>query len=166
MNGYIDTYRQCVGSNWEINPSPPLPSIHDFPLLPVYPTSTPSPTLLQPTLSSTLTLISVILVHHSSRPLVHHHCLSPLPLLDLVKHLSHLFIHLDVLEPGILGCKNPQNWVYSPYQKKKLNHPTQTKRQRQKRNGIVTYRLHFPIHPLTLPLQHPLVKVNQNQDQR
>ena len=31
MNGYIDTYRQCLESNWEITPSPPLPSIQRFP---------------------------------------------------------------------------------------------------------------------------------------
>jgi len=31
MNGYCDTYRQCLESNWEINPSPPLPSIQRFP---------------------------------------------------------------------------------------------------------------------------------------
>jgi hypothetical protein len=154
----------ALGQIGKLTQVPLYHPFNDFLLLPVYPTSTP--TLLQHTLSSTSTLISVILVHHSSRPLVHHHCLSPLPLLDLVKHLSHLFIHLDVLEPGILGCKNPQNWVYSPYQKKKLNHPTQTKRQRRKRNGTVTYRLHFPIHPLTLPHRHLLVKVNQNQDQK
>lgn len=31
MNGYCDTYRQCLQSNWEIDPSPPLPSIQRFP---------------------------------------------------------------------------------------------------------------------------------------
>ena len=80
-------------------------------LLLVYPT--PTSTLPQTILGSTLTLISVILVLHSSRPLpprplqslLHH----SLPLLDLVKHLSHLSIHLDVLELGISGCKNLQS---------------------------------------------------------
>jgi len=36
MNGYIDTYRQCLGTNWENNPSPPLPSIQRFPPSPCY----------------------------------------------------------------------------------------------------------------------------------
>jgi len=31
MNGYTDTYRHCPESHWEINPSPPLPSIQRFP---------------------------------------------------------------------------------------------------------------------------------------
>jgi hypothetical protein len=150
----------------QIGKLPQVPLYHLYNvshLLLVYPT--PTPTLLQTTLGSTSILISVILVLHSSRPPPHRPRPLPShrwqPLLDLVKHLSHLSIHLDVLELGILGCKNLPNWVCSPYQKKKLN-----PQQKRKRNGTVTYRPLSPIPPHTLPLRLPLVKVNQNQDQR
>jgi hypothetical protein len=152
----------------QIGKLPQVPLYHLYNvshLLLVFPT--PTATLLQQTLGSTSILISVILVLHSSRPPPHRPRPLPShrwqPLLDLVKHLSHLFIHLDVLELGILGCKNLPNWVYSPYQKKKLNHPTQ-RRRRRRRNGTVTYRPLFLTPPHILPHRHRLVRVNQNQD--
>jgi hypothetical protein len=150
----------------QIGKLPQVPLYHLYNvshLLLVYPT--PTPTLLQTTLGSTSILISVILVPHSSHPLPPRPLPSLLhrsqPLLDLVKHLSHLSIHLDVLELGILGCKNLPNWVCSPYQKKKLN-----PQQKRKRNGTVTYRLQFPIPLHILPRRLPLVIVNRNQDQK
>jgi hypothetical protein len=43
MNGYTDTYRQCLQSNWKITPSPPIPSIQRFP---------PSPCISDPDANS------------------------------------------------------------------------------------------------------------------